>query len=280
MSVKTGIVGYPITHSRSPLIHEYWMHKHKVAGSYEKRAIQPEDNFRDEILKLRDQGFVGVNVTVPHKETAFSIADDMSSRVLFMKAANTLHFQGAQIFADNSDSAGFLAALAAAQAEPIWKPFPVMVLGAGGAARAIIAGLADIGVADILLANRNKPRALALADEFSLSKTKITICDWGQRADYLKECRLLINATSLGMQKSPPLDLSLAGFAAQSVVMDIVYTPLHTPLLQRAQAAGHIAIDGLGMLLHQAVPAFEIWHGVRPVVTDELRQRVIKDLEA
>ncbi|MGN8116883.1 shikimate dehydrogenase [Labrys sp. 22185] len=270
------VVGYPISHSRSPLIHGFWLKELGIQGSYERIAVEPAafDTF---VRTLAEQGFVGGNVTVPHKEAAFRLAsvDDPVARDL--EAVNTLWFEGSQLKGMNTDVAGFLANLD--QEAPGWSAGmkQAVVLGAGGASRAILYGLLQRGAERILLINRTLERAEALARHFG---TKVTALAWDQVETALEEADLLVNTTSLGMKGQPPLDLDLSRLPKSTLVTDIVYVPLETPLLAAARQLGLATVDGLGMLLHQAVPGFERWFGARPEVTPRLRALVLADIEA
>ncbi|MDT3376730.1 shikimate dehydrogenase [Labrys neptuniae] len=270
------VVGYPISHSRSPLIHGFWLKELGIQGSYERIAVEPAafDTF---VRTLAEQGFVGGNVTVPHKEAAFRLAsvDDPVARDL--EAVNTLWFEGSQLKGMNTDVAGFLANLD--QEAPGWSAGmkQAVVLGAGGASRAILYGLLQRGAERILLINRTLERAEALARHFG---TKVTALAWDQAETALAGADLVVNTTSLGMKGQPPLDLDLSRLPKSALVTDIVYVPLETPLLAAARQARLATVDGLGMLLHQAVPGFERWFGARPEVTPQLRALVLADIEA
>jgi shikimate dehydrogenase len=270
------VVGYPIAHSRSPLIHSFWLKQAGIAGSYERIAVEPA-SFPDFARSLKVQGFVGGNVTVPHKETAFRIAavDDPVARDLH--AVNTLWLEGDTLKGANTDVAGFLANLD--QEAPGWdgRLDHAVVLGAGGAARAVLYGLLQRGAEEILLANRTIERAQALALHFG---PRVKALAWDKARQALAGADLLVNTTSLGMKGQPPLDLDLGNLPRMALVTDIVYVPLETPLLAKARALGLRTVDGLGMLLHQAVPGFERWFGVRPVVSAELRALILADIEA
>jgi len=270
------VIGWPIEHSRSPLIHGHWLEHHGIEGAYEKVAVAPEDLKRF-LSSLAEQGYCGLNVTVPHKEAALSLADEVDEAARAVGAANTLWLEGDKLMASNTDVYGFVTHLD--ESAPGWrgKNHPVCVLGAGGATRAILKGLIDRGFGDIRLTNRTRQRADALAREFGPA---ITVYDWKDRQGALEGCGLLINSTSLGMTGAPPLVIDLAPMLDEAIVADIVYAPLETALLRQAQERGLRAVDGLGMLLHQAVPGFEKWFGVRPEVTGELRSRIVADLEA
>jgi shikimate dehydrogenase len=272
---RAGVVGWPVAHSRSPLIHGHWLRHYGIDGAYGKYAVEPGE--AETFFKaLAAQGLIGCNVTVPHKEAAFRAAARADKAAKAVKAANTLWLEDGVLCASNTDIYGFLENLDS-QA-PGWDKLGLAaaVLGAGGAARGIIGGLIDRGVPHIRLANRTRKRAESLAAEFSPS---VTVFAWESREDMLIDCGLLVNTTTLGMADNPPLDIDLSQFFAPGVVCDIVYTPLETALLRQARGKGLHTADGLGMLLHQAVPGFEKWFGVRPRVTQELRDLVIADLE-
>ncbi|WP_088348420.1 MULTISPECIES: shikimate dehydrogenase [Rhodomicrobium] len=270
------VAGWPVAHSRSPLIHGYWLKSYGIDGDYVRRPVTPDEApefFRD----LAGHGFAGCNVTVPHKETAFRAAARPDAAARSVEAANTLWLEDGVLCASNTDIYGFLANLD--DRTPGWDETrqPVAVLGAGGAARGIIRGLLDRGFQQIRLANRTRDRAEALAAIFGPA---IAVYDWEQGTSMLKSCALVVNTTTLGMTSAPPLVLDLSPLAPYAVVNDIVYAPLETDLLRRARASGFRVADGLGMLLHQAVPGFEKWFGIRPEVTPELRALIIADLNA
>ena len=271
------IIGWPVEHSRSPLIHRYWLKQYGIDGAYEKEAVRPEDLARF-LGALEARGYAGANVTLPHKEAALQLAAVVDEAARTIGAANTLWLdQAGRLSASNSDAYGFITNLDA-QA-PDWNKGrrPAMVLGAGGAARAILHGLLIEGAAGIFLANRTRGRAEALAQAFGPA---VSVIDWKDRNRVLAGCGLLVNATSLGMTGKDPLDIDLKALPGDAVVADIVYSPLETKLLEAARARGNRVVDGLGMLLHQAVPGFERWFGVRPEVTPELRTHVAAALGA
>jgi shikimate dehydrogenase len=272
---RAGVAGWPIAHSRSPLIHGYWLRKYGIDGDYGKIPVKPA-NAPAFIKDLAGHGLVGCNVTVPHKEAAFLSADKPDAAAQSARAANTLWLEDGVLFASNTDIYGFLQNLDDQVSGWDMLGLAASILGAGGAARGIIRGLLDRGIPHIRLCNRTRERAEALAEEFNPS---VIVFAWEHRADMLTDCGLLVNTTTQGMEGNPPLDIDLSNFSVPGVVCDIVYTPLETDLLRRARAAGFHTADGLGMLLHQAVPGFEKWFGVRPEVTDELRALVIADLE-
>lgn len=270
------VVGWPIEHSRSPLIHNYWLKHYGIEGSYTKEAVEP-DRIEGFLRSLSANGFAGCNVTLPFKETAYRVAARRDEMADIVKAANTLWYEDGALCASNTDIYGFLHSLD--DQSPGWDKIglPAAVLGAGGAARGIIKGLFDRGLQSVRLANRTRERAETLASEFG---TKVSVFAWEDRAIMLADCGLLVNTTSLGMTGKEPLEIGLSEFSIPGVVCDIVYLPLETDLLRRAREAGFHIADGLGMLLHQAVPGFEKWFGVRPKVTAELRELVEADLES
>lgn len=268
------VIGWPIRHSRSPLIHKYWMRQHGIDADYRREAVPPEQ-LAAFIARLRDNGYVGANVTLPHKEALLHLADP-DARALSVGAANTLFFRSGRLCATNTDVEGFLGNLDAEA--PGWDGDldTAVVLGAGGGARAVIYGLIERRLERILLVNRTVEKAERLAAAFGGSvKAKA----WDQLPRVLPGARLLVNTTSLGMTGQPPLDIDLASLSARAVVTDIVYAPLVTPLLAAAQARGLKTADGLGMLLHQAVRGFSLWFGVTPEVTAELRDLLERDLQ-
>jgi shikimate dehydrogenase len=271
------VIGWPVAHSRSPVIHRYWLKLYGLDGAYEMEAVRPEE-IGGFLGSLRERGYAGANVTLPHKEAALAAANRPDAAAAAIGAANTLWLDAnGLLHASNTDAYGFMTHLTAEA--PDWNRGmrPVMVLGAGGAARAILHGLLDAGAAKILLANRSEDRAEALAQSFG---SRVSLVPWEDRNRALSGCGLLVNATSLGMTGKPPLDLDLSALPLDATVADIVYSPLQTALLAAAKARGNRIVDGLGMLLHQAVPGFERWFGMRPEVTPELRAYVAANLGA
>ena len=266
-----GVIGSPIAHSKSPTLHGHWLAENGIKGYYIPMDVSPDD-LAAVLRSLPKAGFKGVNITLPHKEAALAIADEASEAASKIGAANTLSFrEDGTIFADNTDGYGFMANLRAGA--PNWDPRSgtAVILGAGGAARAVIFSLLDQGVPDIILCNRTRSRAEELAAIFG---DKIQVADWSDANDYLSDAALLVNTTSLGMTSKPPLDIDLNDLGAGTVVTDLVYTPLETPLLANARARGCDVVDGLGMLLYQGVPGFEAWFGTRPTVDENLRKAV------
>lgn len=267
-----GVIGHPVAHSKSPALHRFWLRRHGLLGYYVPMDVAPDDLERV-IRTLPKAGFVGVNITVPHKERIMQIADLVSDRATLIGAANTLIFRpDGKIHADNTDGYGFLENLR--QGAPAWQPAggPVVILGAGGAARAVIASLLDAGVKEITIANRTRVRAEKLQEEFG---RRIKVAEWVQAGNVIEDAALVINTTSLGMTGKPELRVPFDGLHKGQVVTDLVYAPLRTRLLQAAEAAGCTTVDGLGMLLYQAVPAFERWFGIRPIVDTDTRGAVL-----
>jgi len=267
-----GVIGSPIAHSKSPRLHRHWLAKYGIAGDYVPLHVE-KDDLRDVLRVLPKMGFVGANVTIPHKAAALEIADQVSDRASLIGAANTLIFhEDGKIIADNTDGYGFLANLN--QGAPDWRPDlgPAAVLGAGGAARAVIVSLLDAGVPEILLANRTRTKADVLRSEFG---SRVRVFEWVQAGNMIEAATTVVNTTSLGMLGSPDLRVPLDGLQPGTVVTDLVYSPLRTHLLDEAEKAGCSVVDGLGMLLHQGVPGFERWFGVRPEVDQATRDAVL-----
>ncbi|MEL7049889.1 MAG: shikimate dehydrogenase, partial [Pseudomonadota bacterium] len=265
------VIGSPIAHSRSPALFSYWLKQHGVRGHYVPMDVSQAD-LETVLNTLPKMGFVGVNVTIPHKEKALQLADVITDRAALIGAVNTLTFRDDKIYADNTDGHGFVANFR--QKAPGWDPKsgPAAVLGAGGASRAVVHSLINLGVVDIRLANRSRPRAEALRKEFG---PKITLYDWVQAGNMFEGAATVVNTTSLGMTGKPEFRVPLDGLEAGAVVGDLVYTPLETAFLRQAEATGCQIVDGLGMLLHQAVPGFERWFGLAPTVDDATRKVVL-----
>lgn len=263
-----GVIGHPIGHSRSPKLHGHWLKTYGLPGHYIPMDVSPAD-LETVLRTLPKAGFVGANVTVPYKEAALRIADHVSDRATVIGAANTLVFrEDGSIHADNTDGYGFMENLRSGAPDWNAKDGPAVVFGAGGAARAVLHALADAGVPEILLTNRTRARADHLKEEFG---QRITVVDWVQAGNVVENAELVVNTTSLGMQGQPELRVPLDGLQPGAVVTDLVYAPLKTNLLKTAEEAGCTTVDGLGMLLHQAVPGFERWFGVRPEVDADTR---------
>ena len=266
-----GVMGWPVAHSRSPLIHNYWLRKYGLAGSYVQLAVQPEQ-LTTALSGLATQGFKGCNVTIPHKVEALKLMGDVDTVARRVGAVNTVVVQAdGSLKGMNTDGFGYIQSLLDAQ--PSWRADtgPVVVLGAGGAARAVVLALCDRGAKEIRLINRTPDKAEAMAAEFGPHVKAVL---WEQRHTSLQNAALLVNTTSQGMHGNPPLDLDLSALPLTALVSDIIYVPLETPLLLAARARGNPTVGGLGMLLNQARPAFEAWFGVLPEVTPELRRLV------
>ena len=274
MAPRCFVIGHPIAHSRSPLIHGEWLREHRLPGSYERIDVAPAE-LPAFIARLREGEFAGGNVTVPHKEAVIALVDEISDAGRAVGAVNTLWRENGRIFADNSDVGGFLAHLDATV--PGWQDRvdTVLVLGAGGAARGICYGLKSRGVARILVVNRSPERAAELVTALG---HPLEAGDWAKRDSLVGEADLIVNTTALGMQGKPPLEIDLAALRPGTIVDDIVYVPLKTTLLAEAERRGGVPVDGLGMLLHQAVPGFARWFGVTPQVTPALRALIEADI--
>ena len=267
-----GVIGHPIAHSRSPLLHGHWLARYGIKGHYIPMDVSAAD-LPQALAMLPKLGFVGVNVTIPHKEAVLKLADVVTDRAALIGAANTLIFRAdGKIHADNTDGVGFMANLR--QLAPHWQAAtgPAALFGAGGAARAVIAALIEAGIPEIRIANRTRLRAEVLKRDFG---GRLVVYDWSRAGDMLAGAALVINATSLGMTGKPDLRLPLDQLEAGAVATDLVYTPLMTPFLTEAQSRGAHIVDGLGMLLHQGAPGFERWFGQRPQVDDATRSAVL-----
>ncbi len=266
-----GVMGWPIMHSRSPRVHGYWLEHYGLAGAYVPLAIKAE-GLEAALRALPALGFSGCNLTIPHKEAALRIVDEASPLARRIGAVNCIVVrEDGSLEGRNYDAFGFTASLRERAPELRFAAGPAVVIGAGGASRAILAGLMDEGVPEIRLINRSPARAQALAAEFG---GPIRAMPWEERAQALEGAAILVNTTSQGMVGEAPLDLPLDALPLSALVVDIVYVPLETPLLASARARGNRTVDGLGMLLHQARPAFEAWFGIDPVVTLELREMI------
>ena len=268
------LIGWPAAHSRSPLIHKYWLKQFGIAGDYRIEAVEPAA-FADFIGSLAARGYRGANVTIPHKEQALALTSP-DARARAVGAANTLYFENGSLQSTNTDVEGFIGNLDASA--PGWDANgEAVVLGAGGSARAVVFGLVERGVKRIHLVNRSRERAQALAQPYG---DRVHVIGWDEVGTVLPQAALIVNTTSLGMKGQPPLPLDVSVLRADATVADLVYVPLDTALLKAANARGLRTADGLGMLLHQAVRGFELWFGKRPQVTPELRALVEADLTA
>ncbi len=268
------IIGWPVKHSRSPKLHGYWLKKYAVDGEYRHEEVRPED-FAAFIASLAERGYAGANVTLPHKEQALALTEP-DARAKAVGASNTLWYEGGRLKSTNTDVEGFVGSIDATAAGWDERASSAVVLGAGGAGRAIVYGLIERGIKEIHLVNRTLDKAIAFRNEFGSSVQPVS---WEDLPRLLKGSRLLVNTTSLGMKGYPELDIDLAPMAEDAVVADIVYIPLKTGLLRLAQARGLRTSNGLDMLLYQAVRGFELWFGVRPDVTAEQRAMLVADIE-
>ncbi len=273
-AMVAGVVGWPVSHSRSPVLHGHWLKRHGIDGAYVPLPVPPQ-HLPAALRALPALGFRGVNVTVPHKMAALAICDEVDALARRIGAVNTIRVaDNDRLVGSNTDGFGLTENL---HLNSHWKPSDgiAVIIGAGGAARAACVALMDSGVPGLRIVNRTAERATALAEELGDNAEAVV---WGDRASALAGAALLVNTTSLGLQDQPPLDLPLDALPRDALVNDIVYAPLETPLLAAARAAGNPVVDGLGMLLHQARPGFEAWFGVPPEVDDDLRQAVLADL--
>lgn len=271
-----GVIGWPVAHSRSPLIHNHWLKKYGLPGNYVLLPVAP-GTLPAELSSLAARGLKGCNITIPHKVDALKLVHTLDANAARVGAVNTVVVQAdGTLTGMNTDGFGYIQSLL--DAHPGWRADagPTAVLGAGGAARAVLLALADQGAKEIRLLNRSPDKALALAAEFG---APITALPWAQRHDALADCALLVNTTSLGMHGSPALDLNLSKLPLTALVSDIIYVPLQTPLLLAAKARGNLTVNGLGMLLNQARPAFEAWFGVLPDITPELQALIEATLQ-
>ncbi|MEM8879090.1 MAG: shikimate dehydrogenase [Pseudomonadota bacterium] len=266
-----GVIGDPINHSKSPILHGHWLSRYGIAGHYIPLHVTHE-NLPNALRALPKMGFRGVNITIPHKELALSLSDTITDRAALIGATNTLTFTAKGIQADNTDGLGFIENIR--QAVPAWRADagPALILGAGGASRAIISALLQEGAPRIILANRTRARAEALRDQFG---ARIELLPWTRIDDAVGDVATIVNTTPLGMPGAGVLRLDFARVRPETVVTDIVYTPLETEFLIEARQADCFVVDGLGMLLHQAAPGFERWFGKRPEVDDALRAAVL-----
>jgi len=272
-----GVIGWPVDHSLSPRLHGFWLERHRIDGVYVALPVRPED-LGDALRLLPRIGFRGANVTVPHKEKALEAMDEVEPLARTIGAVNTVVVQGdGTLLGRNTDAFGFIENLR--QGAPHWHAphKPALVVGAGGAARAVCVALLDAGVPEIYLVNRTAARAKELAARLG---EQVIPVPWESHAAAMAEAALVVNTTTLGMKGQPETELDLSKLPRAAVVTDVVYAPLETPLLAAARARGNVTVDGLGMLIHQARPGFEAWFGVAPEATPELRAFLIEALEA
>ncbi len=266
--LRAGVVGWPVGQSLSPAMHSYWIAEYGVDAEYLPLGTPPEE-FPAVIVSLGQKGFVGASVTIPHKEAAYKLSTTLDGAARAAGAVNLLIFENEKIHGRNTDVLGFSAALNDALGVDAARAGPVVVLGAGGAARAVILALVRNGASEIRILNRTRARAEDLTQ--AVDGAKLEVFEWGDWPRAFPGAALLVNTTSLGMVGKGPLDISLGALPDSACVVDIVYNPLETALLREARSRGHRTMDGLGMLMHQAAPAFEAWFGIRPAVTPDLR---------
>ena len=270
--IKAGVIGHPINHSKSPLIHSYWIETYGPNGSYDAIDIEPE-KLKDGVQKLIDTGYAGFNVTVPHKQEIFKLCESVEETARAIGAVNTVVIKEGRLFGSNTDAFGFIENIRRSIAGIDFGSRPCVVLGAGGAARAVVYGLIGAGAKSIIIANRSRDKA----DDIVRMNTEIVrAVDWDARNAALDGAGFLVNTTSLGMTGKPELSMDLSNLPVDAVVSDIVYAPLKTSLLVQAESRGNHIVTGIGMLLHQARPAFEKWFGVLPDVTEELQKKVLE----
>lgn len=267
-----GVIGWPVSHSRSPRLHNFWLQKYGIDGAYIPLAVSP-NHLMNVLRALAQAGFCGVNITVPHKEAALAVMDQSTPEAIHIGAVNTIIFnEQGQMLGSNTDGFGFTENLRTNCSSWLANAGPAVVLGGGGGARAICAALIDQGVPEIRLTNRSQNRAQIVAADLG---GPIKVISWAERHAALANASLLVNTTTLGMTGAPALDVDLTFLPLTALVTDIVYTPLETPLLKEARMRGNPVVDGLGMLLHQARPGFTAWFGVEPEVTPALREWIL-----
>lgn len=270
---KAGVVGFPVSHSLSPRLHGFWLKEYNIAGEYKAYEVKPE-NLPEFINNLRsDKDFVGVNLTIPHKEAVMKLLDEVDFLANVIGAVNTVINDRGKLIGRNTDAYGCAENIRSF----VTGTKKAVVLGAGGAAKAVIFALKQLGFEQVIITNRTRERAEELA---SAIIHPLLIIEWEKRSEILENSDLLINTTSLGMTGKESLEIDLSLLPKTALVTDIIYSPLETPLLAQAKAHGNPTVDGLGMLLHQAVPAFEAWFGVKPKVTEELRQYVLAGIKS
>jgi shikimate dehydrogenase len=274
VSRRACVIGHPVVQARSPVLHRYWLKEYGIDGDYTREDVPP-DQIESFLKNLRGLGYVGANITVPHKAAAYRALDHAEPVATTLNVANTIWLEDDGLHGTNTDVHGFVANLD--DVLPDWhlEMEQVVVLGAGGGARAVVYGLLDRGISRVVVANRTLPRAQAFTVEFG---DRVTAAGFNELSAWLQDADLLVNTTSLGMAGQPPLEVDLSPLSPSAAVCDIVYVPLETPLLARARARGLRTVDGLGMLLNQAVPAFEKFFGLRPKVTPALREFVLADI--
>lgn len=275
--IKAAVIGHPIGHSKSPLIHNYWIEQYGLRGSYEAIDIAPVD-FADGLRALIDKGYTGFNLTIPHKTLALELCDEVEENAKILGAVNTIKISDGKIIGCNTDGFGFWENIVANVSDFDVQSGPAVILGAGGAARAVLHSLLELGVPEIILTNRTREKAESIRNDMidGANGCNVRVVDWEKRSSILRGFNFLVNTTSLGMNGQPSLDIDLALLPDSAVVNDIVYAPLYTPLLMDAKAKNCRIVTGIGMLIHQARPAFEGWFGVMPDVTDALIEKVLE----
>jgi shikimate dehydrogenase len=273
--IKACVIGWPINHSRSPLIHGYWLKQHGIAGSYTRQPVEPQA-LAEFLNGLARNGFAGCNVTIPHKENVYRLVTKADESTERLGAVNTVFLRDGRLLGTNTDGEGFINSLRQSVPSISFNNGRAIVLGAGGAALAVVNAILENGAAEVVVANRTVEKAEALRQRFG---ARVTPVAWDNAAEQLSECGLLVNTTSLGMKGQPELAIDLSRLDRSAVVTDIVYTPLRTRLLDHAAGRGNMVVEGLGMLLHQAVRGFSLWFGVTPEVTAELHALVARDID-
>ncbi|MEM7618104.1 MAG: shikimate dehydrogenase [Pseudomonadota bacterium] len=271
MTIKLGVIGHPIGHSKSPAIHDYWIEKYGLNATYEALDVRP-DNLQTKLRRMIDQGYSGFNLTIPHKELVLELCDQVDDIAKVIGAVNTIYLKDNKIYGTNTDAFGFIENIKQNAPDFDFKAGKAVVLGAGGAAKAIVHGLLRELTPEIYVLNRTRAKAENLTN---IHSECVIAQDWDERSEALDGTNLLINTTSLGMRGQQPLDIDLSLLPEAALVTDIVYAPLITPLLQDADQRGHNIVTGIGMLLHQARPAFQSWFDIMPEVDDELINRVL-----
>jgi len=269
--MKAAVIGRPITHSKSPLIHRHWLERYDLRGSYDAVDIRPENLSYQLKQMVEEEGYTGLNVTVPHKEAVLPLCDELDEAAQAIGAVNTIVIEEGKIKGRNTDAFGFTENIKTALPDFKFSDGPAYVLGAGGAAKAVLYALLKEGASEIYLSNRTRERAEDLA---AVSPDRIKVADWDDFTN-LQHCHFLVNTTSLGMQYKPPLEIDLSSLNTQTIVNDIVYAPLMTSFLQQSKMRGNKIVTGIGMLLHQARPAFEAWTGIMPEIDEELEEKVL-----
>ena len=271
--IKAAVIGHPIGHSKSPLIHNYWIAKYGLSGSYEAIDI-PCEALEEKVRRLVEAGYAGFNVTIPHKEEIAGICDELSDTARQVGAVNTVRIVGGKLLGDNTDVFGFTENIKEGAPEFVFSRAAAVLLGAGGASRAIVHGLLEHGTPEVIICNRTRAKAEEVKAS-CVDPARVRIEPWEARNSVLARAGLLVNTTALGMQGQAPLEIDLSALSQDTVVSDVVYTPLETELLKAAAVRGNKTVTGIGMLLQQARPAFEAWFGVMPEVTAELRGKVL-----